>query len=48
MYPANDTSLVNQLGEILGADLDTVISLNNLDGEYINMPSLHKLCAFSF
>ncbi|XP_063154353.1 NADPH--cytochrome P450 reductase isoform X2 [Candoia aspera] len=33
VYPANDTSLVNQLGEILGADLDTVISLNNLDEE---------------
>lgn len=34
MYPANDASLVNQLGEILGTDLDTVMSLNNLDGEY--------------
>ncbi|XP_026564441.1 NADPH--cytochrome P450 reductase [Pseudonaja textilis] len=33
VYPANDTSLVNQLGEILGADLDTVMSLNNLDEE---------------
>ncbi|XP_044531565.1 NADPH--cytochrome P450 reductase [Gracilinanus agilis] len=33
VYPANDASLVNQLGEILGADLDVVMSLNNLDGE---------------
>ncbi|XP_060114845.1 NADPH--cytochrome P450 reductase [Heteronotia binoei] len=33
VYPANETSLVNQLGEILGVDLDTVISLNNLDEE---------------
>uniref|UniRef100_U3F8N0 NADPH--cytochrome P450 reductase n=2 Tax=Micrurus TaxID=8634 RepID=U3F8N0_MICFL len=33
VYPANDTSLVNQLGEILSADLDTVMSLNNLDEE---------------
>ncbi|ETE65154.1 NADPH-cytochrome reductase, partial [Ophiophagus hannah] len=33
VYPANDTSLVNQLGEILGADLDIVMSLNNLDEE---------------
>ncbi|XP_020861302.1 NADPH--cytochrome P450 reductase [Phascolarctos cinereus] len=33
VYPANDPTLVNQLGEILGADLDTVISLNNLDEE---------------
>lgn len=45
VYPANDTSLVNQLGEILSADLDTVISLNNLDGEYIKMPSLF-MCFF--
>lgn len=33
VYPANDTSLVNQIGEILGADLDTIMSLNNLDEE---------------
>lgn len=33
VYPANDTALVNRLGEILGADLDTIISLNNLDEE---------------
>uniref|UniRef100_A0ACB8EDC5 Uncharacterized protein n=1 Tax=Sphaerodactylus townsendi TaxID=933632 RepID=A0ACB8EDC5_9SAUR len=31
VYAANETSIVNQLGEILGANLDTVISLNNLD-----------------
>lgn len=34
VYPANDSSLVNQIGEILGMDLDTIMSLNNLDGEY--------------
>lgn len=33
VYPANDSALVNQLGEILGADLDIIMSLNNLDGE---------------
>ncbi|XP_034844496.1 NADPH--cytochrome P450 reductase isoform X6 [Mirounga leonina] len=33
IYPANDSTLVSQLGEILGADLDVVMSLNNLDGE---------------
>ncbi|XP_029468564.1 NADPH--cytochrome P450 reductase isoform X2 [Rhinatrema bivittatum] len=33
VYPANDTSLVTQLGEILDTDLDTVVSLNNLDEE---------------
>jgi len=33
IYPANDSTLVSQLGEILGADLDVVMSLNNLDEE---------------
>lgn len=33
VYPANDPVLVNQIGEILGADLDVVMSLNNLDGQ---------------
>ncbi|XP_077851325.1 NADPH--cytochrome P450 reductase isoform X5 [Macaca mulatta] len=33
VYPANDSALVNQLGKILGADLDVVMSLNNLDEE---------------
>lgn len=36
VYPANDSTLVNQIGEILGADLDVVMSLNNLDGESCN------------
>ncbi|KAJ8266554.1 hypothetical protein GJAV_G00131800 [Gymnothorax javanicus] len=33
VYPINDTSIVNGIGEILGVDLDTVISLKNLDEE---------------
>ncbi|EHB08276.1 NADPH--cytochrome P450 reductase [Heterocephalus glaber] len=33
IYPANDSNLVNQLGKILGADLDVVMSLKNLDEE---------------
>ncbi|XP_066508283.1 NADPH--cytochrome P450 reductase-like isoform X1 [Hoplias malabaricus] len=33
VYPTNDSTLVNRLGEVLGVDLDTVISLNNLDEE---------------
>lgn len=41
VYPANDTSLVNELGAILGADLDTVFSLNNLDGEWLFFSPLH-------
>lgn len=32
VFPTNDSALVNKLGEILGVDLDVVISLNNLDG----------------
>ncbi|XP_051786766.1 P450 (cytochrome) oxidoreductase b isoform X2 [Erpetoichthys calabaricus] len=33
VYPMNDLTLVNQIGEILGVELDTIISLNNLDEE---------------
>ncbi|KAJ8342848.1 hypothetical protein SKAU_G00327760 [Synaphobranchus kaupii] len=33
VYPINDASVVNKIGDILGVDLDTVISLNNLDEE---------------
>lgn len=33
VYPVNDVSIVNRIGQILDADLDTVISLNNLDGQ---------------
>lgn len=34
VYPTNDASIVNRLGERLGVDLDTVFSLKNLDGIY--------------
>ncbi|XP_059389580.1 NADPH--cytochrome P450 reductase-like isoform X2 [Carassius carassius] len=33
VYPINDSVIVNRIGEVLGVDLDTVISLNNLDEE---------------
>ncbi|KAL2095280.1 hypothetical protein ACEWY4_009999 [Coilia grayii] len=33
VYPTNDATLVDRLGEVLGVDLDTVFSLNNLDEE---------------
>uniref|UniRef100_A0A8C6LD70 NADPH--hemoprotein reductase n=1 Tax=Nothobranchius furzeri TaxID=105023 RepID=A0A8C6LD70_NOTFU len=33
VFPTNDSALVNKLGEVLGVDLDVVISLNNLDEE---------------
>ncbi|XP_065137871.1 P450 (cytochrome) oxidoreductase b isoform X1 [Paramisgurnus dabryanus] len=33
VYPINDTTIVTKIGDILGVDLDTVFSLNNLDEE---------------
>uniref|UniRef100_A0A8C1JHB7 NADPH--hemoprotein reductase n=1 Tax=Cyprinus carpio TaxID=7962 RepID=A0A8C1JHB7_CYPCA len=33
VYPTNDAAVVNRIGERLGVDLDTVISLKNLDEE---------------
>ncbi|XP_056905446.1 P450 (cytochrome) oxidoreductase b isoform X2 [Takifugu flavidus] len=33
VFPTNDSALVNKLGQVLGVDLDVVISLNNLDEE---------------
>ena len=33
VYPSNDPVLVNRIGELLGVDLDEVISLINVDGE---------------
>lgn len=36
VFPTNDAALVNKLGQVLGVDLDIVISLNNLDGNMLN------------
>ncbi|XP_026138737.1 NADPH--cytochrome P450 reductase-like isoform X2 [Carassius auratus] len=33
VYPINDSVIVSRIGDLLGVDLDTVISLNNLDEE---------------
>ncbi|KAM7413157.1 hypothetical protein PAMA_020506 [Pampus argenteus] len=33
VFPTNDSALVNKLGQVLGVDLDVVISLKNLDEE---------------
>ena len=33
IFPVNDPQLVARIGELLQADLDTVISLTNVDGE---------------
>ena len=34
VYPANESVLVNRIGELTGVDLDTVFSLVNLDGKF--------------
>lgn len=34
MYPVNDPVLVNRFGELLSVDLDTPISLVNIDGKF--------------
>ena len=33
VYPTNDPELVERFGQILGTDLDQVISLVNVDGK---------------
>ncbi|XP_062391923.1 NADPH--cytochrome P450 reductase isoform X1 [Sardina pilchardus] len=33
VYPTNDVAMVTRLGELLAVDLDTLISLNNMDEE---------------
>ena len=40
VYPTNDPELVEKLGQMLQVDLDTVISLNNNDGESTALPKL--------
>lgn len=40
VYPTNDPELVEKLGSLLDVDLDTVISLNNTDGE--NITSMYQ------
>uniref|UniRef100_A0A3Q1FKK0 NADPH--hemoprotein reductase n=1 Tax=Acanthochromis polyacanthus TaxID=80966 RepID=A0A3Q1FKK0_9TELE len=39
VFPTNDSALVNKLGQLLGVDLDVVISLNNLDGMICSISS---------
>lgn len=45
VFPTNDSTLVNKLGQILGVDLDMVISLNNLDGMALKAQSTLTLLA---
>jgi hypothetical protein len=34
VFPSNDAVLVNRIGELLETDLDEVISLVNVDGQF--------------
>ena len=34
IFPINNSQLVDRIGELLQTDLDTVISLTNVDGEW--------------
>ena len=46
VYPINDLNIVEKIGKRLDVDLDTVFSLNNVDGQF-NMASLSLcLCLF--
>lgn len=33
IYPVNDAESVTRIGELLNTDLDTVVTLTNVDGE---------------
>lgn len=33
VYPTNDSRIVEKIGELLDADLDTVFTLTNVDGK---------------
>ena len=35
VFPCNDPSIVNQIGELLEVDLDKVISLDALEGKHL-------------
>lgn len=35
IYPTNNPELVEKIGKLLDVDLDTVFSLNNLDGRFL-------------
>lgn len=47
VFPTNDSALVNKLGQILGVDLDVVISLNNLDGGTLKYLDFNNLFNFT-
>ena len=36
IFPTNSTTVIERIGELLEADLDTVFSLTNVDGTHIS------------
>lgn len=36
VYPQNDSTIVDRIGTLLEVDLDTVFSLVNIEGSFIN------------
>ncbi len=40
IFPVNNAERVERIGELLAADLDTVISLTNVDGKKLNHLSI--------
>ncbi len=43
IYPVNDAERVARIGELLNTDLDTVVTLTNVDGELTNCYSTLNL-----
>jgi len=35
VFPVNNPALVAKIGELLGTDLDTVVTLTNMDGKWV-------------
>lgn len=44
IYPMNDPDLVNRFGELLSVDLDTPISLVNIDGNLSDLSAFIAGC----
>lgn len=38
IFPVNNPQLVNKIGELLETDLDTIITLKNIDGKSVSVP----------
>lgn len=48
IYPTNDPARVERIGKLLDVDLDTVFSLNNLDGMFFFISVLNEFLNLLF